>query len=537
MRRFLFTVFLLAAGLVAVFVLVVKAAPIASKDDFGMGISTHLRVGAGGLSTSLDNLQSSGVGWIQEEIPWNLVQQTPDSFQWTFGTSDFAYDFDALLSEASNQKLNVLAVLGGGPVFLPHVYPGSPVNSDSLLQAWSTYIQSVVDRYGDRIDYWQIGRDVNLSAFYGSLLYPTIDGAIANPDPVLFEKLLQSAYEIIKAKDGGDTVILGGLEMSSTDCTNNPFSFLGQLQVAGAWKYFDALGVEIFRGAAWPEQSIPRGNGYDVLSGACLLGTTRNANLLEELRSVRAFTNQFGSKPIWITGVGYHASEIQRLAEMRGSETAIVESDLLARTLVPLLSEPYIEKVFWYTFMDEPNRSSWALGPFGQLTYSNLSAMLRGARAEGQIIEPEMQAELVEYRFEKDGRSIIVLWRTSGGEAPQVATVHALTGDTAVAYPADSVEFSASTGFRLAVAPEGNTLVQVGERPLLIVAQSSDSLAQMKAGAEDQFAGVQDSVKTGAKNLWEDAKTAISNQVSRWLNGLKESLMQSIKDKLDQTFK
>ena len=118
-----------------------------------------------------------------------------------------------------------------------------------------------------------------------------------------------------------------------------------------------------------------------------------------------------------------------------------------------------------------------------------------------------------------------------------VATVHALTGDTAVAYPADSVEFSASTGFGLAVAPEGNTLVQVSERPLLIVAQSSDALAQMKAGAEDQIAGVQDSVKTGAKNLWDDAKTAISNQVSQWLNSWKESLMQSIKEKLDQTFK
>ncbi len=77
-----------------------------------MGISTHLRVGAGGLSTSLDNLQSSGVGWIQEEIPWNLVQQTPDSFQWTFGTSDFAYDFDALLSEASNQKFNCAGSIG-----------------------------------------------------------------------------------------------------------------------------------------------------------------------------------------------------------------------------------------------------------------------------------------------------------------------------------------------------------------------------------------------------------------------------------------
>lgn len=537
MRRLLFTVFLLAAGLVAVFVLVVKAAPPASKDDFGMGISTHLRVGASGLSTSLESLQQLGVGWIQEEIPWNLVQQVPDSFQWAFGTATFAYDFDALLSEASSRKINVLAVLDGGPVFLPHVYPGSPVNSDSLLQAWKVYIQSVVDRYGDRIDYWQIGRDVNMSAYYGDLLYPTVEGAFANPDPVLYGKLLQSAYEIIKTKDDGDTVILGGLEMNSTDCTSNPFSFLGQLQVAGAWKYFDALGVEIFRGAAWPEQGIPRGNGYDVLSGACILGTTRNANLLEELRSVRAFTNQFGRKPIWITGVGYHTSEIQHLADTRGSETAVVESDLLARTLVPLLSEPYIDRVFWYTFLDEPNKSSWSLGPFGQLTYSNLSAMLRGARAEGQITELDMQPELVEYRFENNGRSILVLWRIGGGEAPQVATVHALTGDSAVVYPADSVEFSALTGLRLAVAPEGNALVQVGERPLLIVAQSSDALAQMKAGAEDQIAGVQDTVRTGVNNIWEDAKTAISNQVSSWLNNLKESLMRSIKDKLNQTYK
>jgi gas vesicle protein len=71
---------------------------------------------------------------------------------------------------------------------------------------------------------------------------------------------------------------------------------------------------------------------------------------------------------------------------------------------------------------------------------------------------------------------------------------------------------------------------------LLIVAQSSDALAQMKAGAADQIAGVQDTVKAGANNLWEDAKTAISSQVSEWLNGLKESLMQSIRDKLDQVF-
>ncbi len=537
MRRFLFTVFLLAAGLVVIFVLVVKAAPPASKDDFGMGISTHLRVGTSGLSTSLVALKQLGVGWIQEEIPWDLVQQSSDAFQWSFAKDAFIYDFDALVSQASDQKLQVLVVLDGGPVFLPHGYPGLPINSDLLLQSWKTYVQAVVERYGDRIDYWQIGRDVNKPGYYGKLLYPTVEGAVANPDPALYEKLLQSAYEIIKAKDSGDTIILGGLEMGSSDCTSNPFSFLGELQAADAWKYFDALGVDIFRGSAWPEQSIARGNGYDVLSGACILGTTRNSSLLEELRSLKAFTNQYGSKPIWITEIGYHAGEIQHLADARGSASAVVESDLLARTLVPLLSEPYIDKVFWYTYLDEPDNSSWALGPFGQLTYSNLSSMLRGTRAEGLIIEPEMPADLEEYRFEKNGQSIILLWRTSGGESPQVVTLHALQGDSAVAYPADSVEFSTSTGFRLEVSPEGTALVQVGERPLIIVAQSSDALEQMKAGAEDQIAGVQEAVKAGANNLLDDAKTAISNQMSEWLNSLKESFMQSIQEKLEQIFK
>jgi hypothetical protein len=537
MKRFLFTLFLLAAVVVAGIYLIKKAAPSTRSDGVGIGSSTHLRVGVDGLPGAMDLITGMGATWIREEFPWNAIQQIPDEFRWSDGNGTITRNFDTLIAEARQNKIKILAVLDGGPVFLAHVYPGMPVDKQELLTAWQGYVQAVVDRYGDQVIAWEIGNRENTAAGWGKVMFPTAADALANPDPELYSQMLQVAYKIIKAKNSNAQVILGGLEMKVSDCSENPFAFLAAVEKSGGWQSFDSIGLQLIGSTTWPEQPSLSENEHDLLTGACVPGTKTWRTILDEIQSVVTFSRQFGEKNIWVTAVGYNNQVIQDLAPYDPNTASLVESDLLTRTLVPILADPSVKKVFWYTLADDPTNPGFSMGPFGQITMANINAFLKTSKPLGTILQDGIPVDVDVYAFDKDGKTIFVIWRAVSGTESEPVTISGLQGNSAIAYAADAAEISDATAQPLVVNADGNITLMVSRRPLFIVAQANDLAGRLQSSAQDQVDQVKESVDSGAKTLWEGAKTSVSNQISSWLNDIKNSILQSIQQKLDQVFK
>ncbi len=200
-------------------------------------------------------------------------------------------DFSSMLLLAEKYKLNLVAVLTTGPVFLPHQYPGQSVDADEMVKYWQAYVQAVVDRYGDQIDYWEIGNEENNPGEWGKVMFPTSPDAQAQPEPFLYARLLSTAYQIIKNNDSRDTVILGGLYNSSTsDCKTSPIWFLNEINVAGAWNDFDVIGLHPFWQNNPPEAWMSRGPSQNIENGSCQPDLPVQSNLIGEIRKIREFT-------------------------------------------------------------------------------------------------------------------------------------------------------------------------------------------------------------------------------------------------------
>lgn len=534
MKKFFFKVFLLVFVAVAIFVIFVKAAPDAPRlDGFGMGNSVELRVGAQQTDAALDNLHMLGVGWVREVIPWNEVQTNSNEFRWAYGTSAGYRDYSQLIAGLKSRNMDMLAVLDGGPVFLQHIYPDQPVDRTQLLEMWRQYVQVAVSQLGGVVHAWEIGDEPNSADYWGRLLFPTVANASSKPDAGLYAEMLKIASDVIKAADPKAVIVLGGLDMSlGADCTTDAFSFLGQLRKAGAWEKFDIIGVHLFWGAEKPQDQVLYGVGHDPVDGTCKPQQKETYSMLEEISNLQAFVNQAGAKRIWVTEIGWQQSELQALAARDGSQSALEESDMVIRSMIPLLSEENIQKVFWFNLFDDAGRSGYQLGPFGQQTYANLATLLTGSQVMGSVSASANDFEA--YRFQKDGKTITVAFRITGGSQPAIVKLGGFQGMNAMAFPGDSVGYSTGTGIPVAVGSDGTAVVNLSERPVIIIASSGDPLQSLKLGVEDRVSVLSGTVRTTATNLLCDLKASAMRGINNWLDGIKQKLVNSFKSQLDK---
>jgi hypothetical protein len=460
-------------------------------DSIGMGSSTHLRVGTEGLPGAYQQLEDMNVHWIREEIPWREVEQVPGEYQWYYSDGYTERNFQFMLDEAQKHDLKVVAVLSTGPAYLPHVYPDQSVDVDLLVKNWQNYVQAVVDRFGDQIDYWEISPQANRADVWGTVLFPTNLDATSEPNPFLYARLLTTANKIIKKHNPRDTVILGGLYSSpANDCLTSPIMFLSEIKKAGAWKHFDVIALNPYWENNPPEAWMPRGPQIDSETGICDPNSTQNSNLLNEIRMVRDFANQNGNKPIWITEIGWHENWLAYPAEQHQLSTDKIEANYVVRSIIPLISEEGIQKIFWYSLYEDPQYPGYVLGPEGQQAIKNLGRLLGGARSLGQFQQNSSYGTpqdlgIYEFRFRKEGRLVIIAWTASGGQAPYPITFNDLPGKNYRAYAADTLVLSVDSGMELSVDSDKSLTIYVNEFPVILIQQNPNLMTSLTSRIDD----------------------------------------------------
>lgn len=485
----------------------------AKLDSIGMGSSIHLLVGTDGLPGAYQQLEEMNVHWVREEIPWREVEQTPGQYQWYYTNGSTERDFHFMLAEAEKHDLEVVAVLSTGPAYLPHVYPDQSVDVDLLVENWKNYVQAVVDRFGDQIDYWEISPQGNNPDTWGKVMFPTNQDATSDPNPFLFARMLTTAEKVIKKHSSRDTVILGGLYSSPANtCETTPIMFLNEIKNAGAWKHFDVIAINPYWENNPPEAWMPRGPEVDLETMSCDSSTTRSSNLVDEVRTIRDFANEKGKKPIWITEIGWNEDWLSYPAAQHFITTDQVEANYVVRSIIPLITEDKVEKIFWYSLYEDPQNPGFVLGSEGQQALMNIGRLLGGARSLGQFQQLSSYATpqdlgIYEFRFRKEGRLIIYAWTASGGESPFPITFTDLPGKNYRAYSASTQDLSVEGGMELKVSSDKSLTIYVNEFPVILIQQNPNLITSLTHRMDDGLKKLVNHQK-GRVDSWVDTQIA-----------------------------
>lgn len=489
----------------------------------GMGTSTHLRVGIDRLNDAYEHIADMNINWVREEIPWVQVEQVPGQFSWNYSHQGLYLDFDAMLALADRHGLEVVAVLSTGPAYLPHVYPDQPVDADLLIQHWQTYVQAVVDRYGDQIDYWEIGNEMNNPDEWAKVMFPTTQDAISEPAPFIYSRMLTSASRIIRKSNRHDTVILGGLFNSpQSNCFTNPISFLADIASTGAWEAFDVIALHPYWQNNPPETWMNRGPLVNPSTGVCQMDNQMNTNLLGEIRAVDTFAELQGSKPIWITELGWRSDWLDQMATAKGLSVEQMEANVVLRGLVPLLSEGSIQKVFWNSYSDDLSNPGYALTRNGLQTIHNIARLLANSRPLGQFqtysdLGSPQELGLFEYRFRKEGRTLLFTWAAIGGDQPYPILLTNLPGSTYRAYSADTTDLSLESGLEINLDSNNSKTILVSETPAILIEEKPGVFSSLKYRVEDGLSSWKENLRSDFQSWLHDRLEALSQRLLEWM--------------------
>ncbi len=358
---------------------------------FGMGSNTHMR--SQNIAHDYKEMANLGVQIVREDLPWAEIQTGIDTYDLNYRDGRLR----KALSEARKHDMKVLGMLSYAP------NTNIRIDSDTdFVNMWVAYVQKVVDEFGDRIDYWEVGNDINV-------WWHKVRGK-SEFETGVYMNMLMSAYEIIKRKDPSDTVIMGSLVNTDSKSQGlDPFEMINKLRIYRVQNYCDALNLQLF----WPGQE-PDDKKSNIVFG--------NAKQLSMAEYVEHFLNEserlLGKRmPLWISSVGYDMTQYKDLEATYGFMSNEMQAVFLIKSYVTLLSIPEVQSVFWYTWHNDETGQQFNLLEAGKKAYGTLTKALSGSQALGRQPVVDVNGNVVEsgvdYRFRRpDGKIASYFWAT-----------------------------------------------------------------------------------------------------------------------------
>lgn len=234
------------------------------------------------LAQTLDRIADGGFVWIRQTVPWAEIETEPGVYDWA--------RWDTLVEAIADHPadLRLIAVLDTAPAWAIGNSVGKwdaapPANPADLARFASVF----AERYGDRIDVYQIWDEPNLGSHWG--------GRDVNPGE--YAALLQAAADAIRAADadGQITILLAGLAPTVETGPRNlsDVRYLRALYENGAAASFDVVVGKPYGFDTGPED---RRLAEDVLNFS-------RFGLLRE--TMRAYGD--GDKAVWASHWGWNA--------------------------------------------------------------------------------------------------------------------------------------------------------------------------------------------------------------------------------------
>ncbi len=464
-------------------------------------------------------LEAADARILRIDLPWNEVESAPGAFAWAYKTDNGYKDFTQLFSRLEKRGIKPIVVLSGSPSFLNNLYPQQPVQREELLAAWENYIQAAVQQFGDQVNFWQVGADINDPASWGKVIFPTAESAFSPPDPALYADMLRIAYSVIKSDQASDTVILGGLVLGG-DCAFHPLTYLQALIDLDAWYAFDVLSLEL---------PVLNGTPETVQVDVCAYAPIQSSGmpLADSLRTITDFIQLSGVKPVWVHNLSFSAGDLAAKAIERNTLPEVVESDYMARTSAIILAYGSADKVFWrYTPL------SGAPGAVALQSFANLNRAL--GRTHNSDGASQTDSDFETASFKGGGGLVMLTWRKAGGDEALPAVIPGFKGYDLHAWSADAVSMKNKFGVELKVDEGGSTALLVSERPVLISARPVEFKESITLLAADTAKQAGNGLKAKFASIMQAQKAKAAQKVAAWVDEQQQSLMRTLKDSFSQ---
>lgn len=341
----------------------VPAASAASLSPYG--VCAHLPRGDEYPTAreELELMRKAGIGWARADFSWSGVE--PRRGQWRFDHLDHVVEW------ADRAGIRIL------PILDYDVDWARPAHAH--LDLWREYVRRVVERYQDRIRYWEVWNEPNLEMFWKD-----------KPDAAKYVELLKATHETIQRIDPELKVLLGGT-------AGIPWDYLEGIYAAGGESFFDVMNVHPYR---YPD-------------------TPEHRSLLDDIDRLRKLMAAHGDtdKPIWFTEIGWPTHQGQR------GISPEAQARMLARSYLISL-QAGIEVVFWYEFQAPEHKADYNEDHFGMVhrdltpkpAYEAMTALVRARPVGSRTLAGQWRHGPIWHPGWRrpDGRTAWALWRADG---------------------------------------------------------------------------------------------------------------------------
>jgi O-antigen ligase len=296
------------------------------------------------LTATLDRLQAAGVLWTRQRFPWDRIEPEPGHFDWTA--------WDPIVAGAAAHNLHLIALLDGSPAWARRPGDGdNPLAPPQERADFGRFVAAFAQRYGDRIDVYQIWDEPNIAPHWGQ----------RSVDPPDYLGLLREGFYQVRAADPSALILLAALAPNDEAGGANlsDVTFLDTLYALGGAAWFDGVAAEPYGFDSAPDGAPDEGDAH---------GWGRAAAL-------RAVMEHYGDRatPVWATAFGWNAlpSDWQGRPSLWGEVDAATQAAYLRAAVTRARQEwPWLGPALWATLQpsapaDDPRWGFALWGPDG----------------------------------------------------------------------------------------------------------------------------------------------------------------------------
>ena len=278
-------------------------------------------------------MKRGGVDTVRFPIPWSAVEQHP-------GQYDFSL-IDRYVERVARARMQIFPVLNATPAFYgvncspADCFRSLPSQTAQQKVAWKAFVGAVVDRYGPGGSFWAQHPDVPRRAIRIYQIWNEENFFFFTEprSPRLYAELVKISHAVIKGRDPGARIILGGLFA-------HPKSSLGWPGKAFLEALYRVKGINV----------KARTDGVALHPYA-----TDAAELRPDINSIRRVMKQNGDgrKPLYLTEIGW--GDARDTAFEKGPKGQVRELNQAYHLLRRMQRRARIRSVFWFSWEDVAN--------------------------------------------------------------------------------------------------------------------------------------------------------------------------------------
>ncbi len=335
--------------LTAVFLGFCAFAPASQADSTqDIGVQTHLLWGGvdeAEVNRQLDAVKESGAEIIRLDVGWASLQPDgPDEWSnWALGRLDTAID------AANERGIKVLVTFwqspcwaSSAPASLKQGCSGAwwernvALYTPSHASDYANALATMVERYGSRVDGWEIWSEPNGRASYR-----------AKRTVHSYTRLTKVAYRAVKATDASATVVAGALMWAD-------LGFTRRLYRAGIKGYFDAYSFHPYSDDRAPSDES------GILRGSFARGVP----------AIHRFMLKHNDpKPLWLTEFGWSTTSVRGSANWLNGVSEQTQANYIGEALDEIAGWDYVDVAIYFKLMDTSSDDSDTVANFGLMRY------------------------------------------------------------------------------------------------------------------------------------------------------------------------